>query len=41
MSQADHAYYMRRADEEQAKAECAATVEARAAHEKLHELYLI
>jgi len=40
MSQADHAYYMHRADQEQANAEHAATPEARLAHQMLHDLYL-
>jgi hypothetical protein len=39
MSDADHAYHMRRAEEEQARAERALTPEARTAHEQLRDMY--
>lgn len=41
MVQADHAYYLRRADEERALAERAETSEAKMAHQQLRDLYLI
>ena len=39
MSRIDRAYYMRRAAEEQANAKRATTLEAKAAHQQLHDLY--
>lgn len=41
MSRADHAYYKRRADEEQAQAEAADTLESRVVHRQLRDLYRI
>ena len=41
MSLADHAYYVRRADEEKAHIERAETLEAKAAHRQLRDLYLL
>lgn len=40
MSQTDHAYYTRRAEEEQVQAERAETLEAKVAHRQLRDLYL-
>ena len=40
VSKIDQAYYMTRADAEQARAACAASQEARKAHERLRDLYL-
>ena len=39
MLRADHAYYMRRADEERAHVEHAATPEAKSVHQQLRDLY--
>ena len=41
MSRADKAYLSRRAEEEQALTNRAGTVEARAAHQQLRDLYLV
>lgn len=41
MSRADYVYYLRRADEEQANVERATTLEAKSAHQQLHDLYLV